>query len=418
MFLSLVQSSFAAHLLGAKGLGILGAITAFASTVNRLFSFRMGELVVKYLSEYLANNQRDRAAAVVKIAFLVEGTTSLLAYALLLVVSPLAARYFTDDPSLSIWFCIYGLIIPGNLLTETSTGILQIHNRFQSQAVINVAQSVLTAAIIVWAFITNQEMPVVLIAYLLGKLILGIGPAILAWGSLKKLLGKNWWNVSFHLLPPWKALARFALGSNFSATVNLLVRDSEILWVAYFLSPVEAGYYKVAMAINNFILMPITPFISTTYPEINRCLSNKRWTQLKDLLRRVTLISASWTGMAGIGLAAFGWLIIPIYAGAEFLPAYPAMLVLLAGFGIANIFFWNRSLLLSLGLPGFAFHAMFWFGLAKTLLAFVVVPQMGYVAEAALLSGYFVCSIALIVWRGLYEIKRLETNDIDAAGAA
>ena len=130
MALSVVQSIFAARLLGVDGFGTLGVVTVFASTVNRLFSFRMGELVVKYMDQHRAENRPDRAAAVVKAAALAESITSLLAFAVLVLLSPLAAQIFAKDPAATPWFLIYGLIIPGNLATETSTGVLQIHRRF------------------------------------------------------------------------------------------------------------------------------------------------------------------------------------------------------------------------------------------------------------------------------------------------
>ena len=409
MGLSVLQSSFAAHLLGVSGLGVLGTITGFASTINRLFSFRMGELVIKYVGDYLAKNRQDRAAAIIKTAFIVEAASSILAFALLVLLSPLAARYLADDPTTAPLFLLYGLIIFGNIITETSVGILHIDNQFRNQAIVNLSQGILTAGIIIWAFFTGRGLTTVLIAYLLGKMILGMGPTVLAMGSLNRILGAGWWRASFDLLPPWRELARFGLGTNFSATVNLLVRDSEVLWVAFFLSPLEAGYYKVALAINNFILMPITPFISTTYPEINRSVAMRKWTQLRKLLKQITVFSLAWTLIAALVLAVLGKWLIPIYAGVEFLPAYPAMLVLLIGCGTANIFFWSRVLLLSFGKAVYAFQAMLWCGLGKMLLAFLLVPRFGYVAEAGLLSAYFICSVGLIVWKGFRELRQAET---------
>jgi len=40
-------------------------------------------------------------------------------------------------------------------------------------------------------------------------------------------------------------------------------------------------------------------------------------------------------------------------------------------------------------------------GLIELALAFVLVPRFGYLAQAALLSAYFVVAISLITWRGL-----------------
>ena len=51
MGLSMMQSILAGRLLGVAGFGVIATITAFASMLNRLFSFRMNELVVKYFGE-------------------------------------------------------------------------------------------------------------------------------------------------------------------------------------------------------------------------------------------------------------------------------------------------------------------------------------------------------------------------------
>ena len=405
--LSLVQSIFAAKLLGVENVGVLGVVTVFASTVNRLFSFRMGELVVKYMDQYRAEGRPDRAAAVVKVAALTESITSLLAFVVLVLLAPLAAQIIAHDPQTAPFFLLYGLIIPGNLATETATGVLQVARRFRAQAFINIGQSVLTAVIIVSAWLLHGNMLVVVLAYTLGKLILGIGPMVLAWDSLGKIYGAGWWRASFRLLPPRKELASFAVSTNLSATLNMIVRDSELLWVGFFLTTRDVGYYKIALAIINLVVAPINPLISATYPELSRSVAEKSWAQLRRLLRRVSLLAAGWSVGVSLALLVFGNWVILLY-GAEYLPAYPALMVLLAGYGVANILFWNRSLLLVLQRPTFPFQVMLWIGLAKVLLAFVLVPRFGYIAEAALLSAYLAISVAIIVWQGLRQTAILE----------
>jgi len=401
--LSMVQSIFAARLLGADGLGLLKTITVFSSTINRLFSFRMGELVVRYVNHYQAEGRLDRAAAVVKVAALVEALTSLLAFGALLLLAPLAAVYFGKDASISPLYIFYGVIILGNLSTETSIGVLQLARNFRSQAIINTGQAILTAAIILGAYITHGNLVMIVTAYMIGKLILGIGPMVLAWGSLKDLLGPAWYRASLRLLPPWRELAGFAVSTNLSATLTLLVRDSELLWVAFFLTPTEVGYYSVAIAIINLMLMPITPFISTTYPEISQSISSQNWAQLRRLLRRVTAIAGGVTGVMGAGILLFGPLMLLLY-GWEYIPAYPALIILLVGYSVANVLFWNRTLLLAFNLPNYPFRVMLGCGLVKVALGFWVIPHFGYYGAAALLSAYFVISIGLIATHGVRRI--------------
>ena len=56
--LGFVQVIFAVRLLGIDGYGLAsGIIMLFASNVNRLLSFRMSEVMVKYLGEALAEKK-------------------------------------------------------------------------------------------------------------------------------------------------------------------------------------------------------------------------------------------------------------------------------------------------------------------------------------------------------------------------
>jgi O-antigen/teichoic acid export membrane protein len=424
ILISMVQSILAAWLLGVSQFGLLGTITVFASFVNRLFSFKMSEVVVRYFGAALSENDRPRAAAVVKAAALAEAGISILAFLVLLALSPQAAVILAKDPSTASWFAVYGLSILGNLMTETSTGVLQVTRQFRNQAAVNLGQAVLTGLIIVAAYLIHGSFLMVLLAYLVGKMILGCGPMVLAWRVLHRELGSGWWRQSFAVLPAWRGMARFAVTSNLSATINLVVRDSELLWVAYFLTSAETGstavgYFKVALAFVNLVIMPIDPFIATTYPEINRGIAGERWQQVKLLLRRVTVFSGGWTGAAVLGLALFGGWLVRLYDpsfGLSFQPAYPALMVLLAGYGFANVFFWNRSLLLSLNRPSYPFRVMLICGALKVGLAFLLVPRFGYLAEAGLLSGYFILSNGLILWRGLLELRHRER--LAAAGGA
>jgi O-antigen/teichoic acid export membrane protein len=94
--------------------------------------------------------------------------------------------------------------------------------------------------------------------------------------------------------------------------------------------------------------------------------------------------------------------------GIEFRPAYPALLILLPGYGCANVFNWNRPLLLALGLPGYPLKISTWVGLAKTVMTLFFLPIWGYLAEAAILSGYLLITVLANVWRGLRQLKFTE----------
>jgi O-antigen/teichoic acid export membrane protein len=379
----------------------------------------MGDVVVRYLGEYVARNELDKAGAVVKAAGLMEAATSITAYIVLILAAPFGAKYIAHDPSTTPLFFLFGVSILGMLTTETATGVLQVGNHYRSQSLINLIQSLITAGIIFYAYISHAGIMVVLVAYLAGKLVAGIGPILMALVRLNQMLGKNWWKASFKLLPPFKELAKFAISTNLSGTINMIVRDSELLWVGWLFNTEVAGYYKTALAVINLMIMPINPFISTTYPEIIRSITQKAWKELKRLLRRVTLIAGGWTIAVGIFLVLFGkqlffspWIpwkgqLHAVYKP-EFLPALPLLIILLVGFGLANSLYWNRSLLLAFGKPDYPLKVAFWATLVKVTLTITVVPILGYQWEAVLLSLYLCVTVALLAGEGLSEIKKAE----------
>ena len=406
MLSTVIQSIFAARLLGVLGFGILGTIISFASNINRLLSFRMGELVVKYVGHSLGEGKKEHAAAAFKAAILTETLTSVAAFLLLVLAAPLAARYIIKDSTTTSLIMIYGLALLANFVTESSTGLLQVGGHFRSQAVISLVQSLVTAALIVYAYFIHGSIWLVLGAYLLGKSINGLSLAGVAFWQARQMFGPGWGRASFSLLPARREFWGFAASTNLSGTITMMTRDNEEFWISLLLSPLQTGYYKVAKAIINLVVLPITPFISTTYPEMARAVGEKAWPRLRSLLRRLTLISAAWTGAVAVGLLAFGnWLIIRFY-GIEFAPSTPAMLILLAGFGFANIFYWNRNLLLSLGQPNYPLVVMTIAGAVKIALSFLLVPRFGYLMETALISAFFIVSIGLIALRGIREVQR------------
>lgn len=404
--LSALQGIFAARLLTPAGYGLVsGTVIVFATNINRLLSFRMSEVTVKYLEQYLAEGRKDKAGAAAKSIAMAEALTSVAAYLVLLALSPLAARYFAKDMSTVPLFAFYGLVLLSNLIYETSTGVLQSTNRFDRLALINVIQSIITASIIFWAFLARRGMWEVLSAYLLGKTFAGIAIALSAFLELNKTLGPGWWRASYRLLPKWREMGLFAINTNLNGTVNVVVRDSETLIIGFFRTQTEVGYFRIALAIINLVMMPIDPFIGPTYAQITRTITQRQWALTTRLLKRISAISAAWTLSAGGVLALFGWWIIPFLYDKQYAPAYPAMVILLFGYGFANIFQWNRPLLLALGLPDYPLKVAALTSAVKTILSVLLLPLFGYVGEAVILSGYFLASVSLILRRGLSEVR-------------
>ncbi len=397
--LSMIQSVLAARLLGVEGFGVLGAITVFASVINRLTSFRMGELVISYVGRYTGEGKNRHAAAIFKVASLAEVGSSFLAYALLLVLAPLGARLLVDEPGMAGLFALYGLIVLANLMAESATGLLQILNQYRAIAVLTVAQSALTLTLILATFLANGGLSAIVIAYLLGKAVWGISVSLAALRQAGIHWGAGWWRAPIGLLRSrGRELVRFALSTNLTSSLTLLTRDSQILWLSAFSNPLQVGYYKVTLAILNFLFVPIQPLINTTYREVAKEIGRRQWENVRYLLRSGSLFSMAFSLPASIGLILFGPWVVSLW-GREFLPtSYHSLLILLVGVTVINVFYWNRTVLLPLGLP--AVPTLVYFVAAVLNIAGIVllVPRFGAVGMASLLSAFFLVTTIVLVW--------------------
>ena len=404
--LSAVQIYFVVRLLSPEEYGLVFAIImVFVSGVNRLLSFRMSEVVVKYVGEALAQEERERAAALVKGIGLAEAVTSALAYLVLAGLAAFVARIYGTSAFL---FLYYGLFLLANLIYETSVGVLQTTNRFNYVARANLLQSIATAILILIAFFLQRGVFEVLSAYLVGKTIAAFLVSGSAIREVERSLGSKWLRAPLGLVSNWKSIWRFALSTNLNGTINLFARDNIPLYIGYFLSAAEAGYFRFALSLINLIMLPIEPFIWPTYAEVTRTVAQRKWDATRKILRQVSSIAGVWTVLTGGGLVALGWWLIPLLFGADYLPAYPAIVILLLGYACANIFNWNRPLLLALGKPRYPLLVAGVVGAIELLLFFSLVPSGNYLTASAIFSGYLAISILWMVWRGLTLLGREE----------
>jgi O-antigen/teichoic acid export membrane protein len=409
--LSFIQSIIVLRLLDPAEYGLAtGIIMVFATSVNQLLSFRMSEVVVKYAGEALAHENKQRAAALIKGIGITEAITSVVAYLALVLLAPWAAHVFAKDASTAPLFVFYGLFLLANIVYETSVGTLQTVHQFGRVARANFYQSIVTFLLVIVIALLGWGIFGVLVAYLVGKTIAGLMVTNYAVQEMKRTVGDHWWDVPLNTVSEWKSIIRFMVSTNLNGTINLFARDNIPLYIGYLLSKTEVGYFKFALNLINFVKLPIEPFIWPTYAEITRTIAQRQWQATRKLLKQVTAIAGIWTLLTGGGLIALGWWIIPFIFGARYAPSYPALVILLLGFGCANILNWNRPLLLALGRPRYPVFVAATVGAVELVLFFLLVPRSNYLVASAIFSGYLLISVLWMVWRGLDLVKHEEAS--------
>jgi O-antigen/teichoic acid export membrane protein len=278
-------------------------------------------------------------------------------------------------------------------------------------AAVMIGQSALTLCLIVLAYVNQGGILAVLLAYMGGKVAGALALTGTALRVATRRWGSGWWRAPLGMLRgEARQLVRFAVSTNVSATINLVNKDSELLWVSALRSPTEAGYYKLALALANVAQLPVNPLPQATYPELSREVARKNWHNVGYVLRQGSRLAFTYTAAAALFLLLFGRPLIQYVYDPEFLPAFPALLILLAGFLVANTFYWNRTALLALGLPDFPAKVNLVAAGLKIVGILLLVPLFGYLGSAALLAGFYFFSITLNVRKTIAVLRQRQNR--------
>src|SRR3990172_7014926 len=403
--MGMLQNSFQYRALGAAGIGLLAAVATFSNVINRFTSFRIDELVVKYVRLYEERKQHQMAAAVYKLAALLEMGGSVAAFLLILALAPLGVYLFSDIPGVESIFILYGSLVLINIFFDSSDGMLQVFNRFDVKSIIDIFQGVVRLGLTVLVFFTGGGLQEMILAELAGRLLRSAAVITFAINTAGKQWGAGWWRTPLSVLrKDRRSLLTFAFSTNLSATVSLVSKDSEDLWVNAFLGNVTGGFYSLARTLIGLLQIPISPLPSTTYPELSRAVAQDNWTAVRKVLGRGSVLASLYSIPVAIALILFGREVITLYASSEFLPAYAPLVILVLGYTFANIFYWNRAALLAFNRPVYPTLVNLG-GMLLKVAGIFLFASYGAVAFAALLSGYYIFTVSLAVLRVVADLR-------------
>jgi O-antigen/teichoic acid export membrane protein len=404
--IGLVQNAFQFRVLGVAGVGLLGAMAGFTNVVNRFTAFRIDELVVKYVRLYVERKQPQKAAAVYKLAALLESSGALAAFVLIWWLAPLGVRWFSDQSGVEALFVLYGSLVLINLFFDSSDGMLQVFNRFDVKSAIDVTQSLLRLGLTAWVFFAGGGLMEIILAELAGRLLRSLAVMFMALRTAGQHWGAGWWRTPIGTLKEdRRSLLTFAFSTNLSATVSLVAKDSEDLWVNAFLGNVAGGIYAAARNLIGLLQIPVSPLPSTTYPELSRAVAQDNWKAVRSVLRRGSLLAGLYSLPVSLVLILFGRQVISLYLSPEFLPAYLPLVVLTIGYTFVNLFYWSRAALLAFNRPVYPTLVNL-VGMLLKVAGVFAFAAYGAVAFAALLTGYYLFTVGLSVLRIQQDLSR------------
>lgn len=407
--LQLVQSVLIARLLGVSGFGTFGMIVVYVETARRLTSFRMNEVVIKFVTDAIVARDTPRAAATMKATLGAELCSSMIGFAIVWVTVPVVAPHFFGGASANTFILVYSASILIDCLLEPATGALQVFDRFRVQAIADVIGKLASLVAVVAVYVMHGQLLAVILAYLAGNAISTGLILVHAMRETTERLGPAWWRTPLAVLRGrGRELGGFAFSTNLGGTLSLIVKDSEPLWLGYFTTPAAAGFYKLAKSWISMVVIPAAPLVKSFYPEIAKTIAAREPDKARRLLRKGTTLAATWIVPVGVGFFAMSPWMVPWLYGPDYRPAIAVFAILLLGIGISSILFWMRPVLLALGRPDVALKITALHTVLKVVLVVALVPVGKEIAMAGITAGLFIFGAVVGSAYGLYKLRRLE----------
>jgi O-antigen/teichoic acid export membrane protein len=348
--LSVAQGILVARWLGPELYGVAALVMSVPSLVYTFFDARSAEASVKFLSEFDARGERERALAMCKVGYAVDFTIAMVAFLVILLLSPWAAKSIVKRPETGGLIILYGSAFLPRALTGTSYAVLATLGRFPSIALIDTLTNFLRVGLVLGLVGLGWQVAGVVWGNAIAMAATGLLYGVLAYGLVKSRWGRSW------LLADWSYLRgrrreviRFFAYNDLNALLGMIPKQLDVVLLGYFRGPTEAGYYKLAKSLVGVMGYITGPLQAVVYP---------RLAQAQAIQSKRAVRAQGWrlTWSVGLPLALSVVLAIPfasiilIFVGEAYKSSIHLFQLFLVLTGWQTIFFWLRPAYWSVGM--------------------------------------------------------------------
>lgn len=321
--------------LGLALFGMLILIHSYAQAASGITKFQSWQLVVRYGGPALTAGDTLTFQRATSFAFALDVTSGIIGMVVAMALLPLLAGWFGIPPAYLPFAIAYCLLLP-TMAAAAPSGVLRVLDRFDLLSWQGTLQPISRAVLTLITWQLGLPFPAYVAIWFVTDLVGDLFLWFLAIRELKRrgLLSGLRPTFSTAGLPHvW----RFAINVNLTASLNAAWGPVARLMIGALLSPAAAGLYRIALSLADTAQRPTDMLGKAFYPEVMR-LDPKTRKPWRLMLRGMAL--STLLGLVGcliVGL--FGRQLLGLIFGAEFVAAFPVLVVLLGAPLLAMVAF-------------------------------------------------------------------------------
>ena len=327
---SVVQVALSARVLGPEGFGVLAVIIAAAGLTYRLLSVPGNEVITTYVTRDLAEGRMGDATGTLRFTYVLSQTLALVAYAVLAGATLALSGLFGVVEEYRSEVLLYGVAGISLATNREALAVLRLADRLHLGLGVAAAGALTRVAVLGVAWLTDAGILAVLIAYVAGDVVTGVGLFIAAAASERRA-GLKGFLHSLSVKVPSRDVIAFQVASFGRTSVEAITLHIDVILLSNLVSAVQLGLYRAAIQIIDATKHPFHSIATAVQAEYSRQWYGGDGEGVRRIARRFTALSLA-LAVSGYGLLAiFHGAIIRVLLGSSFEEAARPLLFLLPG---------------------------------------------------------------------------------------
>jgi len=317
-FIGLIYFIILAHALSDSEMGVF-ALLSFILTLIQVFgTFAFPSAAVKFISQYLAGGDSEKARTVVVRVLQAGLLASTIAFLGLFIPAELVSSLMFGTPIYALLLRLIALCAIFTIINLEVTSFLQGMQRMRDAALIGIAYSVISTSLGAYLLFSGWRLEGVALGWLAGLAFSTIIGLIITAKHLS-FLGKA------HPIGP---LVNFSLPLYISSGIGLFVNWVDQLLLAFFLGQGALGIYYVAVRASAVPGLFSSSIVSALFPQLSELYSQQGFNSLKDAFRVSTRYSVLIGFPLIVGLAILAYPIIILFGGWQYIGAAEPLIII------------------------------------------------------------------------------------------
>jgi O-antigen/teichoic acid export membrane protein len=398
-----IEPMVLARILGVSDFGLLALIVAYVDFLNKFFDVRVWETATKYIGTFWAKRDYERTRSMVKLSYMVDISTGILAFAIAVLTANIANKYFIHSSQAYTLILIYSISLLIDTADNTSDAILRVFNKFKQMAFISSVQTFFRVALVCLVLFIGLGIKGVLFIYVAVSF---FGFAIRFWvvsQTLNEFKLDAWWRAKVGLIrDQWKEIAWFLSNTSFTATIRMGNENFlGILALGHFSGKDAAAYYKIARSAIRLMTRFSDPLHQAIYPELVRISKSEGLTDFTNLIRYSLKTLFKFIVPLTVIMLLLPEQLINIFFGKDYVAASNTFRVITIAAFIAQSTFWINAALLAIGKPGLRTVLDVITTATYVVLLIILVPRFSYLGAGFAFLGFAIVksSVSLIFLR-------------------